>query len=81
MNGDEIRKLDRIEDAILKLTEGVSYNTGRLEEIHARTAEIPLVVEEQGKLKRAYRIVAIVLFLGIIAHAKEVLAWATSLIQ
>ncbi len=77
----DTNKLERIEEALLKLTEDTAYLRGRLEDIHVRTAEIPIMVEDQSRMKRSIRAVMLGLFLGILAHAKEVWAWATTLIQ
>jgi hypothetical protein len=77
----DTRKLERIEEALLKLTESTAYLRGRMEDIHARTAEIPIMVEEQGRMKRSLRAVMLTVLLGIIAHAREVWAWASSLVQ
>ncbi len=77
----DTNKLERIEEALLKLTEDTAYLRGRMEDIHVRTAEIPIMVEDQGRMKRSIRAVMLGLFLGIIAHVREVWAWATTLVQ
>lgn len=77
----DTRKLERIEEALLKLTESTSYLRGRMEDIHARTAEIPIMVEDQGKMKRAIRAVVLGLALTILAHAREAWGWVSELLQ
>jgi hypothetical protein len=61
----DTRKLERIEEAL----------------IHARTAEIPIMVEDQGKMKRAIRAVVLGLALTILAHAREAWGWVSELLQ
>jgi hypothetical protein len=77
----DTRKLERIEEALLKLTESTSYLRGRMEDIHARTAEIPIMVEDQTRMRRSLRAVILTVVFGILAHVREVWTWAASLIQ
>jgi hypothetical protein len=82
MNGNgDTRKLERIETALLKLTEDTAYLRGRMEDIHSRTAEIPIMVEDQGRMKRSIRAVMLGLAVAILFHAGEVWTWAATLIQ
>ncbi len=75
------RKLERIETAILELTETTAYVRGRMEDIHLRTAEIPIMVEDQGRMKRSLRAIMLTVGFVILAHVREVWAWATTLVQ
>jgi hypothetical protein len=77
----DTRKLERIEEALLKLTESTAYLRGRMEDIHARTAEIPIMVEDQTRMRRSLRAVILTVVFGILAHVREVWAWAASLVQ
>ncbi len=82
MNGQsDTRKLERIEEALLKLTEDTAYLRGRMEDIHSRTAEIPIMVEDQTRMKRSLRAFMLTVVFVILAHVKEVWAWAATLIQ
>ncbi len=82
MNGhSDTRKLERIEEALLKLTEDTAYLRGRMEDIHVRTAEIPIMVEDQTRMKRSLRAFMLTVAFVILAHVREVWAWATTLIQ
>ena len=80
--GGDSRKLERIEEAVLKLTENTAYLRGRMEDIHARTAEIPIMVEDQTRMKRAVRAIMLAVPAAIILiHAEEVWAWVATLID
>jgi predicted ATP-binding protein involved in virulence len=82
MNGSgDTRKLERIEEALLKLTEDTAYLRGRMEDIHVRTAEIPIMVEDQSRMKRSIRAIMLGLAITVLFHVKEVWAWAETLIK
>lgn len=78
MNGNERKKLDSVESILIEVSKEVGYLRGRLEEVHARTAEIPIMVEDQGRVKRFVRaIAALVLILSAI-QGVETWAWIRS---
>jgi hypothetical protein len=52
-----------------------------MEDIHSRTAEIPIMVEDQSRMKRSIRAVMLGLAVAILFHAGEVWTWAATLIQ
>jgi hypothetical protein len=52
-----------------------------MEDIHSRTAEIPIMVEDQGRMKRSIRAVMLGLALTILFHVREVWAWTATLLQ
>ncbi len=45
-------QLTRIQDNIEKLLEETAYQRARLEEVHARTADIPAMVQDTHNLRR-----------------------------
>lgn len=77
MDPNEHRLLVKIDEEVRKQGESLAWIRGRLEEVHSRAAEIPVVIADQQELRSIVRLLWVAIIGGMIATAPSV--WSTLL--